>query len=127
MTQKFIFSLIANTFNIQKIIVFGTIFKEKEIYNFTPIQCISNDTNSIVTHFDYNLIDGNLLKLHLLQNEKFTILKRLQELTGVDPTRIPLDDKETINLFNETDKINKEILQNYKLLIFLVKKLDPVA
>lgn len=87
--------------------------KEKEIYNFTPIQCISNDTNSIVTHFDYNLIDGNLLKLNLLQNEKFTILKRLQELTGVDPTRIPLDDKETINLFNETDKINKEILGFY--------------
>ena len=100
--------------------------KEKEIYNFTPIQCISNDTNSIVTHFDYNLIDGNLLKLNLLQNEKFTILKRLQELTGVDPTRIPLDDKETINLFNETDKINKEILGfNTELKNGILKEIKP--
>jgi len=100
--------------------------KEKEIYDFTPIQCISNDKNSIVTHFDYNLIDGNLLKLNLLQNEKFTILKRLQELTGVDPTRIPLDDKKTINLFNETDKINKEIMGfNTELKNGILKEIKP--
>mgnify|MGYP004483627675 FL=1 len=50
----------------------------------------------------------------------------MQELTGVDPTRIPLDDKETINLFNETDKINKEILGfNTELKNGILKEIKP--
>lgn len=73
----------------------------KEIYDFCPIQYPANDDSSgvITTHFDYHSISGRLLKLDILGHDVPTIIRMLQDLTGLDPTQIPLDDKETLKIF----------------------------
>ena len=78
--------------------------KGREIYEFTPVQHPADDPNSdiITTHFDYHSIDKNLLKLDMLGHDDPTVIRMLQDLTGVDPKTIPLDDKETMSLFSST-------------------------
>ena len=78
--------------------------KGREIYEFTPVQHPADDPNSdiITTHFDYHSIDGNLLKLDILGHDDPTVIRMLQDLTGIAPTDIPLDDKETMSIFNST-------------------------
>ena len=49
-------------------------------------------TDTVTTHFDYHSIDHNLLKLDILGHDDPTMIRMLQDLTGVDPTKIPLDD-----------------------------------
>ena len=77
---------------------------EREIYEFTPIQHPADDPNSdiITTHFEYHSIDKNLLKLDMLGHDDPTVIRMLQDLTGIDPKTIPLDDKETMSLFSST-------------------------
>lgn len=74
----------------------------REIYHFTPVQYPANDRNAewITTHFDYRSLSGRLIKLDLLGHDDPTILKMLSDLTGVDPTTIPLDDPGTLALFS---------------------------
>ena len=81
--------------------------KGREIYEFTPVQHPADDPNSdiITTHFDYHSIDGNLLKLDILGHDDPTVIRMLQDLTGIAPTEIPLDDKETMSIFNSTDAL----------------------
>ena len=76
----------------------------REIYEFCPVQHPADDPNSdiITTHFDYHSIDKNLLKLDMLGHDDPTIIRMLQDLTGIDPKTIPLDDKETMSLFTST-------------------------
>ena len=76
----------------------------REIYEFCPVQHPADDPNSdiITTHFDYHSIDQNLLKLDILGHDDPTIIRMLQDLTGVDPQKIPLDDKETMSIFSST-------------------------
>ena len=76
----------------------------REIYEFCPVQHPADDPNSdiITTHFDYHSIDKNLLKLDMLGHDDPTVIRMLQDLTGVDPKTIPLDDKETMSLFTST-------------------------
>ena len=90
----------------------------REIYEFCPVQHPADDPNSdiITTHFDYHSIDQNLLKLDILGHDDPTIIRMLQDLTGVDPQKIPLDDKETMSIFSSTealgvtpDQINSEV------------------
>ncbi len=78
--------------------------KGREIYEFTPVQHPADDPNSdiITTHFDYHSIDKNLLKLDILGHDDPTVIRMLQDITGVDPHKIPLDDKETMSLFSST-------------------------
>ncbi len=73
----------------------------REIYEFTPVQHPADDPNSdiITTHFDYHSIDKNLLKLDMLGHDDPTVIRMLQDLTGIDPKTIPLDDKKTMSLF----------------------------
>ena len=73
----------------------------KDIYDFTPIQHPANDSKSgvLTTHFDYNSISGRILKLDILGHDVPTIIKMLEDLTGVDAVKIPLDDKGTMGLF----------------------------
>ncbi|NLY89803.1 MAG: PolC-type DNA polymerase III [Firmicutes bacterium] len=73
-----------------------------EIYNFTPVQYPANDRKAewITTHFDYRSLSGRLVKLDLLGHDDPTVLKMLSDLTGVDPTTIPLDDPGTLALFS---------------------------
>ena len=78
---------------------------EHEIYEFTAIQHPANDVNTdiITTHFEYHSIDHNLLKLDILGHDDPTMIRRLEDLTGMDATTIPLDDPEVMSLFHSTD------------------------
>ena len=78
--------------------------KGREIYEFCPVQHPADDPNSdiITTHFDYHSIDQNLLKLDILGHDDPTVIRMLQDITGIDPTKIPLDDKETMSIFSST-------------------------
>ena len=75
-----------------------------EIYEFCPVQHPADDPDSdiITTHFDYHSIDQNLLKLDILGHDDPTMIRMLQDITGVDPQKIPLDDKETMSIFSST-------------------------
>ena len=75
--------------------------REKEIYDFTPVQHPADDVNSdiITTHFDYHSIHDNLLKLDLLGHDDPTIIRMLENLTGIDAKKIPLDDPDTKKIF----------------------------
>ncbi len=81
--------------------------KGREIYEFTPVQHPADDPDSdiITTHFDYHSIDQNLLKLDILGHDDPTMIRMLYDLTGIDPTKVPLDDKETMSIFSSTDAL----------------------
>ena len=81
--------------------------KHEEIYSFTPIQKPANDmsTDIITTHFEYHSIDHNLLKLDILGHDDPTMIKRLEDLTGLDAKTIPLDDKQVMSLFHGTEAL----------------------
>ncbi len=76
----------------------------EDINSFTPTQHPANDleTDIVTTHFDYHSIDHNLLKLDILGHDDPTMIRMLQDLTGIDPTTIPLDDKGVMSLFQNT-------------------------
>ncbi len=79
----------------------------EEINSFTPLQPPANDmtTDTVTTHFDYHSIDHNLLKLDILGHDDPTMIRMLQDLTGIDPTTIPLDDREVMSLFQNTSAL----------------------
>ena len=74
----------------------------EEIYSFTPVQRPANDmtTKTITTHFDYHSIDHNLLKLDILGHDDPTMIRMLEDLTGIDAKTIRLDDKKVLSLFD---------------------------
>jgi len=79
----------------------------EEIYSFTPIQHPANDmtTDIVTTHFEYHSIDHNLLKLDILGHDDPTMIRMLEDLTGLHATDIPLDDKAVMSLFRSTDAL----------------------
>ena len=79
----------------------------EEIYSFTPVQHPANDENTdiITTHFDYHSIDHNLLKLDILGHDDPTMIRMLEDLTGLDAKTIPLDDKGVMSLFASTEAL----------------------
>ncbi|WP_312908840.1 PolC-type DNA polymerase III, partial [Tissierella praeacuta] len=81
--------------------------KYKDILDFTPIQYPADDKSSgvITTHFDYNAISGRILKLDILGHDVPTIIRMLGDITGVDPTKIPLDEPKTMKLFTSTESL----------------------
>ena len=81
-----------------------------DINEFTPVQhpADKSERGIITTHFDYHSIEENLLKLDELGHDDPTIIKMLQDLTGVDPQKIPLDDKDTLSLFTSTKVLGFE-------------------
>ncbi len=78
-----------------------------DINQFTPVQHPANDmkTDTITTHFDYHSIDHNLLKLDILGHDDPTMIRMLQDLTGIDPLTIPLDDPQVMTLFQDTSAL----------------------
>ena len=84
----------------------------KEVFDFTPFQYPSEDPSKAwrTTHFDYHAIDECVLKLDILGHTDPTQLRMIQDLTGDDITKIPLDDKETMSIFTSTKalKVSKE-------------------
>lgn len=92
---------------------------DREIYEFTAIQHPANDTTTpiITTHFEYHSIDHNLLKLDILGHDDPTIIRRLEDITGIDAKTIRLDDPAVMSLFHSTEvlKIKPEDIGGIKL------------
>ncbi len=82
--------------------------KDKEIFEFTPIQHPADDKGSgvITTHFEYHSISDRLLKLDLLGHDDPTVIKMLEEETGINVKEIPLDDAETMKIFSSLTPLN---------------------
>ena len=91
----------------------------EEIEKFTPVQHPANDVNSdiITTHFDYHSIDGNLLKLDILGHDDPTMIRMLEDLTGISARDVPLDQRDVMSLFASTKalKIEPEDIGGCKL------------
>ncbi|MCR5608596.1 MAG: PolC-type DNA polymerase III [Lachnospiraceae bacterium] len=80
----------------------------EEIYTFTPVQRPANDmtTTTVTTHFDYHSIDHNLLKLDILGHDDPTMIRMLEDITGIDATTVPLDEQKVLSLFADTSALN---------------------
>ncbi|MBB3152070.1 DNA polymerase-3 subunit alpha (Gram-positive type) [Paenibacillus endophyticus] len=79
-----------------------------EVEDITPIQFPADDVNAEwkTTHFDYHAFDENLLKLDILGHDDPTMMRMLQDLTGVDPISIPMNDPKVMSMFNSTAALN---------------------
>ncbi len=79
-----------------------------EIYTFTPVQHPANDqdTTIVTTHFDYHSIDHNLLKLDILGHDDPTMIRMLEDLTGLDAKTVSLDNQEVLSLFRDTTALH---------------------
>lgn len=88
--------------------------QEVEIYDFCPVQHPADDPDSdiITTHFEYHSIDANLLKLDELGHDDPTMIKHLENLTGVNAQEIPLDDPDTMSLFHSCEALKYADGQN---------------
>ena len=84
--------------------------KNKEIYEFCPIQrpAGKTDTDIITTHIDYHSIKSNLLKFDLLGKDDPTVLRYLEDNTGIKLEDIPLDDKQTLEIFSSIEPLGIE-------------------
>ncbi|MGB3161175.1 MAG: PolC-type DNA polymerase III [Carnobacterium sp.] len=76
-----------------------------DVYDFTPIQfpADAQDSEWKTTHFDFHSIHDNVLKLDILGHDDPTVIRMLQDLSGIDPLTIPTDDPEVMKIFGETD------------------------
>lgn len=81
--------------------------RDMDVHHFTPIQYPADDKNSttITTHFDYHSISSRLVKLDILGHDDPTVIRMLQDITGLSPHEIPFDDPQTMSLFSSTDAI----------------------
>ncbi|MCI7679928.1 MAG: PolC-type DNA polymerase III [Clostridiales bacterium] len=81
---------------------------DREIYEFCPVQRPANDSKSDITttHFDYHKIDQNLLKLDILGHNIPSMIRQLQDMTGVDPLSVDLSDRKVLSLFNGTEALD---------------------
>ena len=79
-----------------------------DVFDFTPFQYPADDNTSAwrTTHFDYHAIDQDVLKLDILGHDDPTILKMLQDLSGIDVTTLPMDDKKVLSLLTSTEALN---------------------
>lgn len=79
--------------------------RDKDIHDFTPVQYPANNEKSgtITTHFDYHSISGRILKLDLLGHDTPSIIRMLEDFTGVNSKDVPTDDADTMKIFTSTD------------------------
>jgi len=82
--------------------------QDMDIYDFCPIQHPADDSDkgTVTTHFEYKYIHDNLLKLDMLGHDDPTVLKMLQDITGIDGRDIPLDDKDVMEIFLSNKSLN---------------------
>ena len=88
---------------------------DKSMEDFCPVQhpADADDSDTITTHFEYHSMEANLLKLDMLGHDDPTMVRMMQDLTGVDPQKIPLDDPDTMSIFISSKVLgyeNDEIL-----------------
>ena len=83
---------------------------DMEIYDFCPVQHPADDPNTdiVTTHFEYHSMEDNLLKLDMLGHDDPSMIRMLQDITGVDPQKIPLDDKDTLSIFTSSKVLGYE-------------------
>ena len=74
---------------------------DKDMEDFCPVQhpADADDSDTITTHFEYHSMEANILKLDMLGHDDPTMVRMMQDLTGVDPHEIPLDDPDTMSIF----------------------------
>ncbi len=84
--------------------------QENEIWDFCPVQHPADDPNSdqITTHFEYHSMEENLLKLDMLGHDDPTMIRMMEDMTGVDAKTIPLDDKKTMSIFTSSKVLGYE-------------------
>ena len=88
---------------------------DMDVEDFTAVQHPADDPNSetVTTHFEYHCMEDNLLKLDMLGHDDPTMIKMLEDLTGVNARAIPLDDPDTMSIFTSSKVLgfeNDEIL-----------------
>ena len=84
--------------------------QENEIWDFCPVQHPADDPNSdqITTHFEYHSMEENLLKLDMLGHDDPTMIRMMEDMTGIDAKTIPLDDKGTMSIFTSSKILGYE-------------------
>ncbi len=84
--------------------------QENDIWDFCPVQHPADDPNSdqITTHFEYHSMEENLLKLDMLGHDDPTMIRMMEDITGVDAKTIPLDDKKTMSIFTSSKVLGYE-------------------
>jgi len=84
--------------------------QENEIWDFCPVQHPADDTKTdiITTHFEYHSMEENLLKLDMLGHDDPTMIRMMEDITGVDAKLIPLDDKDTMSIFQNSRVLGYE-------------------
>lgn len=84
---------------------------DMDVYDFTPVQYPADDLTSTwkTTHFDFHAIHDNVLKLDILGHVDPTVIRALQDLTGVDPKTIPTNDKKVMSLFNSSEALGIDL------------------
>ena len=84
--------------------------EDESIFRFTPINYPANDQDAdfLTTHFDYHAMEDQLVKLDILGHDDPTQLRHLQDLTGVDPEAVPLDDQKTLQIFSDISVLGIE-------------------
>ncbi len=84
--------------------------QENEIWDFCPVQHPADDPTAeqITTHFDYHKMEENLLKLDMLGHDDPTMIRMMEDLTGVNAQAIPLDDKNTMSIFTSSQVLGYE-------------------
>lgn len=89
---------------------------DHEIYEFCPVQHPANDVNTdiITTHFDYHKIDQNLLKLDILGHNVPSMIRQLQDMTGIDPLQVDLTDRTVLSIFNGIDALKIKDPEHYR-------------
>lgn len=85
--------------------------REMDVYDFTPVQYPADDLSSLwkTTHFDFHAIHDNVLKLDILGHVDPTVIRMLQDLTGIDPKSIPTNDKKVMSLFNSCEAMGIDL------------------
>ncbi|MFD1485714.1 PolC-type DNA polymerase III [Lacticaseibacillus baoqingensis] len=81
--------------------------EDMDIYDFSPIQYPADDQNAAwkTTHFDFHSIHDNILKMDVLGHDDPTMIRMLQDLSGVEPKSIPMDDPGVMSLFSSTEAL----------------------
>ena len=84
--------------------------QQNEIWDFCPVQHPADDKDSewITTHFEYHSMEENLLKLDMLGHDDPTMIRMLEDMTGVDAQKIPLDDQDTMSIFTSSKVLGYE-------------------
>ena len=77
---------------------------DMDIYDFTPVSYPADDVNAawLITHYDFHSIHDNILKFDILGHDDPTMIRHLQDLSGIDPLTIPPDDPGVMSLFSST-------------------------